>query len=93
MEKPMLSAKQKELLNILLRQQQKSTVEQYARQLNVSKRTVYSYLDLLEPELNQRGYTLLRSPGQGLRYSRGKPSMKKWMKKRICSPLKAGGWN
>ena len=68
----MLSAKQKELLNILLRQQQKSTVEQYARQLNVSKRTVYSYLDLLEPELNQRGYTLLRSPGQGVEVIKGK---------------------
>lgn len=72
MVKPMLSAKQKELLNILLRQQQKCTVEQYASMLNVSKRTVYSYLDLLEPELTQRGYQLIRSPGQGVEVIKGK---------------------
>lgn len=68
----MLSAKQKELLNILLCQQQKSTVEQYAKMLNVSKRTVYSYLDLLESELTQRGYQLIRSPGQGVEVIKGK---------------------
>lgn len=62
----MLSAKQKELMNILLCQQQKSTVEQYARMLNVSKRTVYSYLDILEPELSLKGYRLMRNPGQGV---------------------------
>lgn len=72
MVKPMLSAKQKELFNILLRQQQKCTVEQYASMLNVSKRTVYSYLDLLEPELTQRGYQLIRSPGQGVEVIKGK---------------------
>lgn len=72
MVKPMLSAKQKELLNILLHQQQKCTVEQYASMLNVSKRTVYSYLDLLEPELTQRGYQLIRSPGQGVEVIKGK---------------------
>lgn len=68
----MLSAKQKELLNILLCQQQKSTVEQYASMLNVSKRTVYSYLDLLEGELTQRGFQLIRSPGQGVEVIKGK---------------------
>lgn len=68
----MLSAKQKELFNILLRQQQKCTVEQYANMLNVSKRTVYSYLDQLEPELTQRGYQLIRSPGQGVEVIKGK---------------------
>lgn len=68
----MLSTKQKELLNILLCQQQKSTVEQYAKMLNVSKRTVYSYLDLLESELTQRGYQLIRSPGQGVEVIKGK---------------------
>lgn len=72
MVKLMLSAKQKELLNILLRQQQKSTVEQYASMLNVSKRTVYSYLDLLEGELTQRGFQLIRSPGQGVEVIKGK---------------------
>lgn len=72
MVKLMLSAKQKELLNILLRQQQKCTVEQYASMLNVSKRTVYSYLDLLEGELTQRGFQLIRSPGQGVEVIKGK---------------------
>ncbi len=62
----MLSKKQKELMDILTRQEGIYTVESYAKRLGVSKRTIYTYLDIIQDELYHRGYSIKRKPGKGI---------------------------
>ena len=62
----MLTKKQKELIDILTRQEGIYTVESYAERLGVSKRTIYTYLDIIQDELNHRGYHIERKPGKGI---------------------------
>ena len=62
----MLSKKQKELMDILTRQEGIYTVENYAKRLGVSKRTIYTYLDIIQDELYHRGYSIKRKPGKGI---------------------------
>jgi len=62
----MLTNKQKELLEMLIHQEGISTVENYAKRIAVSKRTVYTYLDIIQPELKKRGFEIEKIRGKGI---------------------------
>lgn len=54
-------------MNILLKQQRFMTVENYASLLGVSKRSVYSWLEILEPYMHQRGFRITKIPSKGIK--------------------------
>lgn len=62
----MLSGKQKQLLELLMKQQGVSTAAAYARELGVSKRSIYTYLDELTPYLKERGFDVVKTPSKGI---------------------------
>lgn len=63
----MLSEKQKKLMDLLLKQQGIMTVEKYAVLLGVSRRSVYTWLDILEPYMCQRGFCITKIPSKGIK--------------------------
>ncbi len=54
-------------MDILLRQEGINKVENYAKMLGLSKRTVYSYLNDVEAELLKMGYMIEKNPGLGIK--------------------------
>lgn len=62
----MRSNKQRQLFELLIKQQGIVTVERYAALLGASKRSVYSYLSELEPYLKSKGFELKKIPSKGI---------------------------
>lgn len=62
----MLNTKQKQLVSLLINQQGSKTVSEYAQELGVSKRTINNYLKVVEPYLNQKGYSISGVTGKGI---------------------------
>lgn len=62
----MLTNKQRELLDILVCQEGTCTIETYAKRIGVSKRTIHTYLDLIQPDLEKRGFKIVKNPGKGI---------------------------
>ena len=62
----MINSRQKRLLDILLKQKGSATAEYYSQVLGISKRSVYSYLDIVEPYLKEKGYSIKKIPSKGI---------------------------
>lgn len=62
----MINSRQKRLLDILLKQKGIVTAEYYSQVLGISKRSVYSYLDIVEPYLREKGYSIKKVPSKGI---------------------------
>lgn len=65
----MLTKKERSLLQLLYQKGDFQTSKELAQELNLSERTIRTYLKNLEDELGQHGATLLYQYGQGVRLS------------------------
>lgn len=65
----MLTKKERSLLQLLYQKGDFQTSKELAQELNLSERTIRTYLKNLEDELSQQGATLLYQYGQGVRLS------------------------
>ncbi len=62
-----MNDKQKKLLDMLIKQQGVVTAESFSNSLGISKRSVYSYLDVVTPYLKEKGYELIKVPSKGVK--------------------------
>lgn len=62
----MLTSRQSALATALLKQRGVKTIKSYARELNISERTIYADLKIVEKYLDQMGYEVSKKSGIGI---------------------------